>query len=97
MFTAQKKIKKQAGSKPDELEGSVAQALFELETNVPDLKADLKDLYISAAKEVSISLQHFSFSVFCLLLVSCAVRYGEIICENGGICAKWLFLNRICA
>lgn len=52
MFTAHSKIKKEAGKKADELEEQVAQALFDLEVNTTDLKADLKGLYITAAKEV---------------------------------------------
>lgn len=54
MFTAHKKIKKQGDNKPDQLEEAVSQALFDLEVNVADLKADLKDLHIVAAKEVCI-------------------------------------------
>jgi len=37
----------------DEIELSVAQALFDLENNVADLKKELKALQISSAKEVS--------------------------------------------
>jgi len=37
----------------DEIELSVAQALFDLENNVADLKKELKPLQISSAKEVS--------------------------------------------
>ncbi|KAF9437560.1 hypothetical protein BGZ76_000215 [Entomortierella beljakovae] len=36
----------------DEIELSVAQALFDLENNVNDLKKDLKALQISSAKEL---------------------------------------------
>ncbi|KAG0371724.1 40S ribosomal protein, partial [Mortierella sp. AD032] len=36
----------------DEIELSVAQALFDLENNVADLKKDLKALQISSAKEI---------------------------------------------
>ncbi|KAF9202292.1 40S ribosomal protein, partial [Podila verticillata] len=36
----------------DEIELSVAQALFDLENNVNDLKKELKPLQISSAKEV---------------------------------------------
>ena len=55
MFTARKKIVKQGGATPSELEDNVAQALFDLEVNSNELKADLKDLHILAAKEVDIS------------------------------------------
>ena len=39
---------------PDEIETSVAQALVDLENNVPDLKAELRPLQISAAREVDV-------------------------------------------
>jgi len=39
---------------PDETELSVAQALIDLETNVPELKTELRPLQISAAREVDV-------------------------------------------
>lgn len=39
---------------PDETETSVAQALIDLENNVPELKAELRPLQISAAREVDV-------------------------------------------
>jgi small subunit ribosomal protein S7e len=39
---------------PDETELSVAQALIDLENNVPELKAELRPLQISAAREVDV-------------------------------------------
>lgn len=39
---------------PDETELQVAQAILDLETNVPDLKAELRPLQISAAREVEV-------------------------------------------
>src|SRR6201992_3057 len=39
---------------PDETEQSVAQALIDLENNVPELKAELRPLQISAAREVDV-------------------------------------------
>ncbi|KAF9246923.1 40S ribosomal protein S7 [Melanogaster broomeanus] len=39
---------------PDETETSVAQALVDLENNVPELKAELRALQISAAREVDV-------------------------------------------
>jgi small subunit ribosomal protein S7e len=44
------KIVKPAGAQPDELELSVAQALLDLETSVPELK----QVQITAVKEVNI-------------------------------------------
>merc|ERR1711993_107115 len=52
-FTASAKIRKPAGSQPDEFEHSMSQAIFELEMN-SDLKANLKELYISGAKEIDV-------------------------------------------
>ena len=39
---------------PDDVEKNVAQALIDLENNVPDLKSDLRVLQISAAREVDV-------------------------------------------
>lgn len=39
---------------PDETELQVAQAILDLENNVPDLKAELRPLQISAAREVEV-------------------------------------------
>ena len=40
---------------PDETETAVAQALIDLENNVPELKTELRPLQISAAREVDVS------------------------------------------
>jgi small subunit ribosomal protein S7e len=55
MFTVRKKIVKEGGAQPTEFEEQVAQAIFDLEVNSQELKADLKDLSISSAKEVEVS------------------------------------------
>lgn len=39
---------------PDETETNVAQALIDLENNVPELKTELRALQISAAREVDV-------------------------------------------
>mmetsp|Transcript_27621 Transcript_27621/g.27308 ORF Transcript_27621/g.27308 Transcript_27621/m.27308 type:complete len:197 (+) Transcript_27621:27-617(+) len=49
-----KKIVKEKGQEPDELEESVAQALFDLEATNAELKGDLRDLYITSAKEIDV-------------------------------------------
>lgn len=41
-------------TQPDEIEKTVAQAILDLETNVPELKSELQSLQISAAKEVDV-------------------------------------------
>ena len=41
-------------SSPDETETLVAQSLIDLENNVPELKAELRPLQISAAREVDV-------------------------------------------
>lgn len=38
---------------PSELESSIAQALHDLETNIPDLKSALRPLQFVSAREVS--------------------------------------------
>jgi small subunit ribosomal protein S7e len=50
--SARSKILKPAGVNPDELELQVAQNILDLERNVKDLKADLKGLQFTAAKQV---------------------------------------------
>jgi len=49
-----KKIVKEKGAEADEFEENVAQALFDLEATNQELKADLRDLYITGAKEIDI-------------------------------------------
>ncbi|EKU21448.1 hypothetical protein NSK_007870 [Nannochloropsis salina CCMP1776] len=51
---ATKKIVKPRGQEPDEWDTKVASELMNLENNNPEWKADLKDLYITAAKEVDV-------------------------------------------
>jgi len=47
------KIIKKGGSEPDQFELSIAQALLELQNN-SDLKAQLRELYITKAKEIEL-------------------------------------------
>ncbi|EJD53927.1 40S ribosomal protein S7 [Auricularia subglabra TFB-10046 SS5] len=57
MATVQNKIQRTANAPAvaaDEIETSVAQALIDLENNVPELKDDLRPLAISAAREVDV-------------------------------------------
>ena len=57
MSTVNSKILRTANAPttaPDEIERNVAQALIDLENNVPDLKSDLRALQISAAREVDV-------------------------------------------
>jgi small subunit ribosomal protein S7e len=42
------------GGAPSEIETTVAQALLDLESNVTDLKVELRSLQISAAREVDV-------------------------------------------
>lgn len=54
MFAA-KKIVKEKDAQPEPFEMDVAQALCDLEANSNDLKAELRELYIVAAKEVDVT------------------------------------------
>jgi small subunit ribosomal protein S7e len=53
-FTASTKIKKANGAEPTEFETQVATELFNLEMSATEIRAEMKDLYISAAKEVEV-------------------------------------------
>merc|ERR1711990_20622 len=55
-FTARSKIVKEKDQAPDELEMRVAQALFDLEVNAAELKADLRELHIVAAKQMEVGV-----------------------------------------
>lgn len=55
---------------PDETELSVAQALYDLETSVPDLRKELRPLQFNSAREVYIPL-------LCILIVQLEVASGK--------------------
>merc|ERR1712183_9499 len=55
MFSSRKKISKEKGAEPNAFEESVAQAFFDLEATNQELKSDLRDLYITGAKEVDVN------------------------------------------
>merc|ERR1712113_1175344 len=65
------KIVKDKGTAPTELEEEVAKALFDIEVSPSsDIKADVRDIYISAAKEMDVGrnnkaiVVHFPFRVW---------------------------------
>ncbi|KAE8902122.1 hypothetical protein PF005_g7261 [Phytophthora fragariae] len=58
------KIVKPAGQTADEFELQVAQELFNLEQSAAEIKNDLKDLYITAAKQVDISSGRKAIVIF---------------------------------
>merc|ERR1711998_675175 len=55
MAGARKKIIKEKGQDPDSFELEVAQALVDLENNSSDLKSELRELFIVAAKQVDVA------------------------------------------
>merc|ERR1712176_232925 len=64
MFTARRKIVKPLGGEPDEFEQQVAQALFDLEMSSSDLKADLREVHITSAKEFDIGNNKKAIVIF---------------------------------
>mmetsp|Transcript_44079 Transcript_44079/g.88962 ORF Transcript_44079/g.88962 Transcript_44079/m.88962 type:complete len:194 (+) Transcript_44079:77-658(+) len=71
MLNARKKIIKDKGAAPTELEEDVAKALFDIEVSPSsDIKADLKDVCISGAKELDVGktgkavVIHFPYKVW---------------------------------
>ena len=53
-FLGAAKIKKSGGATPDAIEQQVASELFQIEMSASEIKADMKDLYFSAAKEIEV-------------------------------------------
>lgn len=58
----QAKIVKKGTAVPDQFELSIAQALLELENN-SDLKAQLRELYITKAKEIELLGKKVNFGI----------------------------------
>lgn len=58
------KIVKSGRARPDPFERSVAQALYDLEINSPDLREELRDLHITAAKEVDVGGGRLAVVIF---------------------------------
>lgn len=61
-MSAGAKILKAGGSEPDQFESSISQALVELQNN-SDLKAQLRELYITRAKEIDLNNKKVLFNI----------------------------------
>lgn len=59
----QAKIVKKGTASPDQFELSIAQALLELENN-SDLKAQLRELYITKAKEIELLGKKVNLNIY---------------------------------
>merc|ERR1712226_350452 len=71
MLNARKKIIKEKGVAPTELEEEVAKALFDIEVSPSsDIKSDVRDIHICGAKEMDVGrankavVVHFPFRVW---------------------------------
>ena len=63
-MAAVKKIVKAGGATPDDFENQVANELLNLEMSATELKADLHDLYICAAKEIEMDAGRKAIVIF---------------------------------
>merc|ERR1712098_488916 len=84
MFTARKKIVKEKGATPNELEDEVAKALLDIETsNTSEIKADLRDVVISGVKEFEVKAGRSAVVIFVPFRVWKSVKkiHGRLIRE----------------
>lgn len=65
MSTTRSKIKKEKGAEPTEFENQVAQLLADLQSNQHSaISADIKELYISAAREIDLGQDRKAVLIF---------------------------------
>lgn len=63
-FTARRKIVKAPGQEPDEFESTIAQSLFDLEMSSQELKSELREIHITAAKELDVGVNKKAIMIF---------------------------------
>lgn len=82
-MSVSKKIVKPAGQEPDEFEELVAQELVNLEASNSDIKAELRNLHISAAKKIDVTGGRKAILIFvpCRLLGQYHKIQGRLVRE----------------